>query len=54
MELRTGAISFSKFNAKQKRDNIKNLLMKQVVLENQIAKDPSDNTLREAESIKEQ
>jgi exonuclease III len=54
MELRTGAISFSKFNAKQKRDNIKVLLTKQIELENQIANDPSDNILGEAESIKEQ
>ena len=54
MELRSGAISFSKFNAKNKRDNIKNLLKKQVELENQISQDPSDQIIQEAESIKEE
>jgi hypothetical protein len=54
MELRSGAISFSKFNAKNKRDNIKNLLKKQVELENQISQDTTDQIIQEAENIKEE
>jgi hypothetical protein len=52
MELRMGAISFSKFLAKNKRECIKELLKKQIELDNNIAGDPSEETLQEAEKVK--
>jgi hypothetical protein len=52
MELRMGAISYSKFIAKQKRDNVKELLSKQVRLENCISANPTDELIKESEKVK--
>ena len=54
MELRREAISYSKYTAKQKRDNFKLLLTKQKNLEDMINKGPTDDILQEAETIKEE
>jgi hypothetical protein len=52
MELRMGAISYSKYLAKKKRDNMKLLMKKQVDLENKIAQVPSDDIIAELEKNK--
>jgi exonuclease III len=45
MELRSGAISYSKFLAKSKRNRMKELMIKQVELEGEMSKEPSDETI---------
>ena len=52
MELRTGAISYSKFIAKNKRDNMKDLLQKQIELDNKVANNPTDEVIEELEANK--
>jgi exonuclease III len=52
MELRMGAISYSKFLANKKRTNLKELIGRQVTLENEIAENPNDNIIQEAEEVK--
>ena len=52
MELRMGAISYSKYLAKKKRDNMKLLMKKQVDLQNKIAQVPSDDIIAELEKNK--
>jgi hypothetical protein len=47
-----GAIYFSKFLANDKRGKLKELLSKQIDLENDIAGNPTDETLQEAEKVK--
>jgi exonuclease III len=54
MDLRRDAISYSKYKAKKNRDNFKTLLEKQKELEDKISQDPSNETLQEAERIKEE
>jgi exonuclease III len=53
MDLRSEAISYSKFLAKSKRDNLKEMLDQQVKLEIEIAKDPTDDLLNTANTLKE-
>jgi hypothetical protein len=48
MELRSGAISYSKFLAKKKRHVMKELMSQQVRLESEIAVDPSDEVITQA------
>jgi exonuclease III len=54
MELRMGAISYSKFIAKKRRDNIGILLKKQIEIENSISDNPSEDQIKESEQIKEE
>jgi hypothetical protein len=54
MELRSGAISYSKFLAKNKRNIVKELMEKQIKLENEIASNPSDEILTQAGLVKEE
>jgi exonuclease III len=54
MGLRMGTISYSKYIAKKKRDNIKELLIKQGDLEVQISDNPTDEILEQSEKIKEE
>jgi exonuclease III len=54
MDLRASAISYSKYSAKNKRDDMKRLLEKQIKLESEIANDPSDQVLEEAEKVKDE
>ena len=54
MELRSGAISYSKFLAKNKRNLMKELMEKQIKLENEIASDPSDEIINQSRMVKEE
>jgi hypothetical protein len=54
MDLRSEAISYSKYLAKNKRDALKGLMEKQVNLENELSRDPSDETITQAGLIKEE
>jgi exonuclease III len=54
MELRSGAISYSKFLAKSKRDRMKELMTKQVELEEELSKNPTDEIIGQASQIKEE
>jgi hypothetical protein len=54
MELRLGAISYSKFFAKSKRDKMKELMTKQVELEGELSKNPSDEIIGQAGQVKEE
>jgi hypothetical protein len=54
MGLRTYAISYSKFLAKKKRDNIKLLLSQQHELDIKIAQSPTDELIEKAEKTKEE
>ena len=53
MDLRSEAISYSKYLAKNKRDTLKEMLDQQVKLDIEIAKDPTDELLNTANSLKE-
>jgi hypothetical protein len=53
MDLRRDAISYSKYIAKQKCDNFKNMLSEQKRLEDIIAVNPTDEVLEQAEAIKD-
>ena len=54
MELRRDALSYSKFLAKNKRDNFHNLITRQKELEDNIANNPTDQTLEQADLVKEE
>jgi exonuclease III len=54
MELRRDALSYSKFLAKNKRDNFQTLITKQKDLEDSIANNPTDQILEQADTIKEE
>jgi hypothetical protein len=53
MDLRSEAISYCKFLAKNRRDTLKEMLDQQVKLDIEIAKDPTDEILNTANSLKE-
>jgi exonuclease III len=54
MELRSGAISYSKFLAKNKRNKMKELMEKQIKLDNEIASNPSDDNITQSGLVKEE
>jgi hypothetical protein len=54
MELWSGAISYSKFLAKNKREVMKELMEKQINLENELSKKTSDETITQAGQVKEE
>ena len=54
MELRSEAISYSKYLAKHKRDLLKEMLSEQVVIEENMANDPSDEVINRSITLKEE